>query len=210
MKTSISIILILLGFSSCNNQAETGHNSQKTENGRNKSLLVWSKMKDKFPNQDIHNFDFDNNGHPKNDINKAIKLDSLTFNELVKKVKRYNDWKEYLEIYYFSKNVIDRQETGIFLVKKEFDGTEYTFDLIQLGENGEVRKIETLANSWTAAECHGYMRAKFKPDINQLYQEILQNCYDEKAENNESIDSIIILTSLKNLEFKRIKVDTIE
>ena len=213
MRTLIIIIFIAVGLLSCNDKSGSDRKTEidSIQNDNNdQSELSWIIIKDKFPNQDILQYDFKADGQPMNDLSKAIKLDSLAFNELVSKVKRYSDWKEYLEIFYFSKNNIENHEVGIFLIKREFDGTEYTFDLIQFDYKGEINKIKTLANSWTAAECLGYTRATIDLKSNQILQEVLQKCYDEEAENNESVDSIMNTISLENLDFKTLKTDTIK
>jgi len=213
MRTLIIITLTAFGLLSCNdkNGSDRKIEIDSIQNGNSdQSELSWTKIKDKFPNQDILQYDFKADGQPLNDLSKAIKLDSLAFKELVSKVKRYSEWKEYLEIFYFSKNKIENQEVGIFLIKREFDGTDYTFDLIQFDSKGEITKIETIANSWTAAECLGYTRATIDLKSNHILQEILQKCYDEEAENNEALDSIVNTISLKNLDFKTLKTDTIK
>ncbi len=213
MRTLIIITLTAVGLLSCNdkNGSDRKIEIDLIQNGNSdQSELSWTKIKDNFPNQDILQYDFKTDGQPLNDLSKAIKLDSIAFEELVSKVKRYSEWKEYLEIFYFSKNKIENQEVGIFLIKREFDGTEYTFDLIQFDSKGEITKIETIANSWTAAECLGYTRATIDLKSNHILQEILQKCYDEEAENNEALDSIVNTISLKNLDFKTLKTDTIK
>jgi hypothetical protein len=115
-----------------------------------------------------------------------------------------------LNIYYFSKNIIDQKEVGIFLVEKEFDGTEYTFDMIKIDNQGKIEKIEPLANSWSAAECIGYTRAKLDYSSNKMYQEVLEKCYDDTSDDNQSVDSIIKVKSLDKLNFKTINIDTIK
>jgi|GEM_PF-4408825 len=213
MRKFIIITLLAIGVLSCKNQDESNRKTKIDsiqDKSIDKSLLSWETLEDKFPNQNILKFDFTTDGQPKNDLNKAIKLDSLTFSELVSKAQRYTDWKEYLEIFYFSKNNIENNEVGIFLIKRKFDGTEYSFDLIQFDNKGEIKKIETLANSWTAAECLGYTRAIIDLKSNQIHQEILQKCYDEEAEKNEDVDSILNIISLTKLDFKTLKTDTIK
>ena len=213
MKRLIIITFFTIGLLSCKDQDHSDKNTEFKSNqidNNDQSLLSWETLKNKFPNQNIIQFNFSADRQPMNDLSKAIKLDSLTFNELTSKVKRYADWKEYLEIFYFSKNEIENNEIGIFLIKREFDGTEYTFDLIQFDNKGEIKKIQTLANSWSAAECLGYTRATINLESNHLIQEILQKCYDEEAENSEAIDSIVNIVSLSDLDFKTIKTDTIK
>ena len=213
MKRLIIITFFTIGLLSCKDQDHSDKNTEFKSNqidNNDQSLLSWETLKNKFPNQNIIQFNFSADGQPMNDLSKAIKLDSLTFNELTSKVKRYADWKEYLEIFYFSKNEIENNEIGIFLIKREFDGTEYTFDLIQFDNKGEIKKIQTLANSWSAAECLGYTRATINLESNHLIQENLQKCYDEEAENSEAIDSIVNIVSLSDLDFKTIKTDTIK
>lgn len=201
----ISIILSILGCQEGNNT-----NSIETKNSDLEIRLSWKNIKSKFPNSDIIDFDFSYNGQPLNNIKNLPKLDSLTFNELVKQVKTYEDWSDYLEIYYFSKNTLKKNEFGIFLTIREFDGTSYSFDAIQINEKGKIIKFRNIANSWVAAECLGYTRTKINYKDNTMLSQTLQKCYDEESVNNERIDSIIILTSILDLNFKEIKSDTIK
>ncbi|QNR24540.1 hypothetical protein [Croceimicrobium hydrocarbonivorans] len=212
MKRILLLILVAFGLGSCNDPKGSGKETEMEpiRNEQNEqSVLSWSKIKDKFPSQDILQYDFKSDGKPINDLTKAVKLDSLTFNELVTKVKHYAEWKEYLEIFYFSKIKIENQELGVFLLKREFDGTEYSFDLIQLDSNGDIKKVVRMANSWSAAECMGYTRATLDLKLNQIQQEVIQKCYDEEAESFNTVDSILSISSLGNLDFKILRLDTV-
>lgn len=208
MKNHLIIILIFFCLLACQEKNKS-QISKNVESGDNIDLspLSWKNIKSKFPNSEIVEYDFSGNGQPLNEIRNLPRLDSITFRELSAQIKQLNDWKEYLEIYYFSKNIIEENEIGIFLSIREFDGTNYNFDAIQIDELGKVLKIQNLANSWQAAECIGYTRTQLDYKNRKMTSQKLRKCYDEEAENNKSIDSLTIETSLKELDFKVIEYD---
>ncbi|MEM6265289.1 MAG: hypothetical protein AAGI38_22500 [Bacteroidota bacterium] len=212
-KIAICICLSVWVLSSCYSPAEKSthakNQAQLPVKSSVSSFLKWEEIRDIFPNKEVLLYDFDGNGIPKNDLQVAVKLDPLAFDELAVKVKYYANWKEYLEIYYYSMNTIGGLEVGVFLAIREFNGTTYTFDLIHLDKEGEVKMFQPLAQSVEQAECTSYTRARIDKAASSLTQEILQKCFDEQAESNVAVDSIVLVKSLKDVSFKEIRRDTL-
>lgn len=201
MKTIVILILSAFCLTACQSEEK---------NEAEVSAWGWNNIRKNFPKKNQSEFDFSPSGEPLNDIEDLPKLDSVDFNHIVKQIKTYDNWKEYLELYYYSLNYAQEIEFGIFLSIVEFDGTTYSFDLISFNDNGEVDRFEPLANSWQAAECFGYQRSSIDFNEEIMISQKLQKCYDENAPNHQAIDSVVTKTSLENLIFKVIETDTIK
>lgn len=209
MKKIIGVILVLT-LVSCNSFDKKIDNSKsKSQANVNTFQFDWKLIKNNFPYNDIKEFNFNLNGELINEVNDLPSLDSSFINYLAKYIDNYDKWKNDMKFYYYSYNNIDGKEVGIFLTILVFNGEHYSFDLIQFGDEGQVLKKEVIAYSWTAAECIGYQRAYLDYLKLELKTETLEKCYDEEAENNESIDSIITVVSLKELNFNIVTMDTI-
>jgi hypothetical protein len=199
------IALLLLG---CNSNNE-GLITEKSETAEEENVDFWNTIKNKFPYSGVLTFDFNSEGKSLNEINSLPVIDNNLFNTLTEQVEYYKKWKEEIKIFYFSKNTINEQEVGVFLSIRDFDGEEYSFDLIRFNEKGDIATFHSIANSWQAAECFGYSRSKIDNKTNVLVSQTLQKCYDEEAKNETAIDSIITKISLSNLTFSIIESDTI-
>lgn len=204
---TLTILPIIL-LNACSERTAVTEKHMPIETEKNE-VNFWEGIKGNFPYKGITDFDFSTSGQPLNMISNLPLIDTSLFNNLTKQIQTYSQWKEHLEIFYFSLNEIDNKEVGIFLTKREFDGTNYTFDLIQFDKNSKVTTFKNIANNWEAAECIGYSRAKINTESNILAIQKLQKCYDEETEKIEVIDSIIIKLSLGNLELKLIEKDTL-
>lgn len=168
------------------------------------SFFDWEMIKKIFPNRDILVFDFSDKGHPLNKIDDLPRVEGEMMNSLLEQVPYYKEWFQHLEIYYFSLNIIDNKEVGIFLSVREFDGMAYNFDLIQFDKMGKIIVFQTIANSWEAAECFGYTNAKIDLKDNVLYNQKLRNCFDFQSEER-LIEQSISKFKLAGLKFVEIK-----
>ncbi len=158
----------------------------------------WDTLKSHFPQKNITTFDFKPDRTPINQVEGLPHLDSAFSKHLMSQVEYYQNWKPYVELYYFSLNEFAdaENEVGIFLATIDFDGLRYNFDLIQFDANGAVITYKTLATSWTAAECFGYTRAFIDSGTLMLTQQKVQKCFDESVDGFEVQDSSVTKTKL--------------
>lgn len=92
----LSLVLVLL-ISACkknendNNLTPSIDNVQIVKNYT--SPLSWSNLKDKFPNENVSEFNFDLHSEPVFNAKNPVQLDSLTKKDLVKSIKFYSNWE---------------------------------------------------------------------------------------------------------------------
>lgn len=143
-------------------------------------VLKWSEIKNKFPSQIFTKFEFTNKGQPLNNLNNLVKVDSSFFNEITSKNKRLNDWKDYLEMYFYSSFTYKENEYRVLLIIQEYDGTEYTFYLFQTNEDGFITYFLPIANSWEAAECIGFTNCEIDTINGIVFSQKTTDCYDQE------------------------------
>jgi len=201
-KRSLSIIFILCILNACNQVPENTEASTLEINKENKSEF-WNSIINNFPFSGISSYDFSTDGTPQNQVENLPKIEPKLFKILTEQIKEYQNWKDYLEIYYFSKNTLNQNEMGIFLRKKEFDGTSYYFDLIQFDKSGNVIHFQNIANTWEAAECFGYTSAIIDNKSKTITTNKIQKCFDEETESFMLADSIVSENSFEFLSIKK-------
>lgn len=204
------MFVILVFFASCgtDNKPISDQNDSETEPIRDRHLN-WNESRNRFPHQDVLRFDFDSDAADSlvNEVEDR-KVDSLTFGLLAAQIPAYRNWQDEIDLYYFSRNMIDNIEVGIFLKHLNFDGLEVSYDMIQIDENGNATLLAEIAKGWSIAECIGYQNAYLNYDKLEVEYVEFSSCYDDSQEDEEAVDSIYTIRSLRNLDFELLSADT--
>jgi hypothetical protein len=208
MKFQLYFLLVLVFIASCNHKQPVDNDSPKTEPAM--PQLNWNELRDRFPHQDVRRFDFESDATDSlvNEVEEK-KVDSLTFGLLAAQIPTYSNWQDEIDLYYFSRNMIDNIEVGVFLKHLNFDGLEVSFDMIHVDKNGTATLIAEIAKGWSVAECIGYQNACLNYDKLEVECVEFSSCYDDSQDDEEAIDSIYTIRSLKNLDLQLLYSDTV-
>jgi hypothetical protein len=203
------ILLCIFGLSvSCSNKGdEKEHVDSRISHSR--QISYWDTLSKKFPNKDLWNFEFDDEGLPRNFNKQNTEVNKDIFAKLIGDVSEYTDWKEHLTFYFYSLNMIDSAEVAVFVRQTEFDGTTYSVDLLKLDEKGKFMKLATLAEYWAIAECTGITISTVYLEDKIIQSLSVRRCYNAACENEESVDSVRTTMSFNNLDFRLIRTDSL-
>lgn len=201
------LVLFLLSLLSCDKLVKSKH---EIDNNNFNNKLNWVDIKNSFPNKNIFKYDFDELGTLINKFYESYEVDSLMLKKLMSSSNKYSNKSIFTNTFYYSANKFKGKNYGIFIIKTHIDDVNYLFDMVEFDDNGEILRNLTISKSSNGAECRGYIRANIDTNNNQIYQESIEKCYDEHAENNELVDSVVSIIKINNDDFTYIRSDTIK
>ena len=184
---AITVFLLLLG---CDRPPDKSEYSSKMHAKEYKpNPLTWQGIRTKFPYKEVKEFNFSADGAPINPVDNLPEVEGEVLEVIKKRIPQMRSWEEYSKIYYYSLNRVNEREQGVFLTITEFDGLRYTFDLLDLDENLELKGVTLLGESWEAAECYGFQRGWIRDSDQTLLREKILKCVDEEQGRRVTEDS---------------------